>query len=326
MREVRAIREVGNDLRRDTPLDVGAAIAVALVADHGRHRAIGEHGAQCVRLEIEVESTMWCDHAKQRRLVGHFVEGTTTPGPRHRAQERRFILPACHAANIDAPHVAIGLHADRAKRNADLDAPPANKVGRARFPQSVPIRRGLFIGRDEIKERAQPIGGKAVAIAMIIEGVEYHRQMIVVVEIRCVATHVACNASLRMRFVKPGADVDELVVKKDPRLGAFGRGRTFVGLLLHEVRVRWRVAIHVFVNSAVELDCGGQARGAHRHLSRGVADHHAGCQRRLSDTRALVDALCNSDDWRCGGECHGDGEEDSRSDTGAQRWAGFVYR
>ena len=172
------------------------------------------------------------------------------------------------------PHIrARLLKPDRSEGDAELDRPAAVEVGRPRFPDGVPVGVGVLVGDLRVGHPALRVGEEHVAVAAVVERVDHHREMIVVIEVGRVAAHVAHHAPRRIALPQPRADVDRVLVVRHPDLGLLGRGLALARLLLDEFVDRQRVAVDRVVEPAVEDQRLVQADRADRDAAVRVARH-----------------------------------------------------
>ena len=204
-----------------------------------RHGPIGGHARERVRLQFQVAAArghLQAFEGARRRDLEDAAEGGERA--RHRGEVRPLVLPSDDPPEVDPPRlVSPGLIAQRLERNRHLDGPSAVEAPGLHVPHGVPVVVGrALIGDLPVGEPADRVGVEDVAVALVVEGVEEHREVVVLPQLRRVAPHLVGDAPLRVRFAAPRRDVDVVVVEEDPRLGLLGGRLALVRLLLHEVR------------------------------------------------------------------------------------------
>ena len=262
------------EIRERVDFRVAAEVGVALVVERRHGGAVRQHRAERVRLQVEVDRALGRGEAHQGGRRRQLVETAAPPRTGHQVEVRHFVLPSHHAPQVHAPRLAAFPEADRAEGHAHFDRPATVEVGGLRPPQPVPVGTGLLVRGSPVEHAAKPVGREAEAVALIVEGVEQYRQVVVVVHVERVAPHLALHAAAGLGFVEARGDVDVLVVEEDPGFGLLGRGRPFVGLLLEEVGQRRHGGVHGFGERAVDHEVARDSRGPDGRVPRVVAHHH----------------------------------------------------
>ena len=113
-----------------------------------------------------------------------------------------------------------------------------------------------------------------VSVPTVVERIEHHAEMVVVVEIGRITAHVARHPLRRIALPEPRAYVDRVFVIGHPDLGLVGRCRPFERLLLHEVPDRLGVPVDALVETTVEHDRLREPNGADGDMASLVARSH----------------------------------------------------
>jgi hypothetical protein len=104
-----------------------------------------------------------------------------------------------------------------------------------------------------------------------VERVERDGEIVVVPEVRAVATHFVQDHSLGVTIPATAREVQVVIVEQHPRLGPFTRRRALLRFGLNEVCERFGLAIRLLVQLAVDLDWRRDPRGADGDVPSGVA-------------------------------------------------------
>ena len=242
-----------------------------VVGQHRRHRPVGGHAHEPVRLQFHVAAARGNLQAFEGAR-GRDLEDAAEGGERsrHRGEVRPLVLPSDDPPEVDSPRlVAPGRIAQRLERNRHLDGPSAVEAPGLHVPHGVPVVVGrTLIGDLPVREPANRVGVKDVAVALVVEGVEEHREVVVLPQLRRVSPHLVGHAALGVRLEAPSRDVNVVVIEEDPRLGLLGGRLELVRLLLDEPADRFDGGVDRLVELPVDMDRIGHAVAAHRGRSR----------------------------------------------------------
>ena len=281
--EVGVEGEVCRQVARHAVLDVEPGLAVRGVAHRRRGREVRGDAADGVRLDLEV-------HTLGRRLEPHERTGLRhAPEPRddavsarRRDRQRRQIrgLGAApdDAAELQSPDLdGPRTIAQRLEGDADLDRPAAVEPSGPRVPDRVPVAvdAASLVRHLEVGETANRVDQECDAVAPVVEGVQQHRERIVLPQLNHVAAHLVRHPFIRRRGVVAACrDIDVLVVEQHPGFRPLAARLTFIRQLLDEVGDEPDVLEHRLVKLPVKADRLVHAGGPHRRAAVRVARHH----------------------------------------------------
>ena len=268
LREIRVVRRIERQARRDRVLQVEAGLVLGLRL---RKRAAAARLAEHVRRELQVALAR---HANplDRPGLGDLEQIAFL---RQRRPERDFVVAANPALEVEAP----GLHFLRAEaqgceRDLHLGAPADVGYGGAHGPRRVPILiEAALAARHELTRafardltvvlHAGRRRAEHVAVLAIEQAVDQHAKAVGLLE-RRVAAAVGGDDLERLIVVGDQADVQRAVSETDEDHGALARGGACVRLDLPELIDRVR-ALPRGVARDVAVDRG---RGRERHRLR----------------------------------------------------------
>jgi hypothetical protein len=140
------------------------------------------------------------------------------------------------------------------------------EAARFGFPDRVPIAVVVaFVGGQRVEHAADRRHVEQESVAFVVKGVELDGEVVVLAEVRAVATHVVGDGALGMLVPAAAHRVEELVVVEHPRFGALGDRRPLVGILLLEFGDGADLLVDRFVEHAVDVKRSTDAGGAHDH-------------------------------------------------------------
>ncbi len=271
--EVGVVGKVGDERLRDAPLGIHAELRLAVVDERRRGAVVGRRGPEDVGLDVHAAELLGRLQVHEAPGHRHHRQPAPAERDRHLREERQLVLPPHHATEVDAPFGAAFLEAHRAEGNDELRRPAALEVGRADVDQAVPVVARLLVGDLPVEQARLGVHRKPVAVAVVVERVEEHRDVIVVVHVRRVAPHVARHAPGRVGLPHARADVDVPVVEEHPHLRLVGGGLAFVGLLLDEVAGALHVPVERLVQLPVHLERRRQPHRPEDGMALGIARH-----------------------------------------------------
>jgi len=173
----------------------------------------------------------------------------------------------------------------------NLHGPAVIEVGGPNVPQPVPVVARLLVGDLPVEHAALRVRREPKAVAAIVKRVEQDREVVVVVHVAGVASHVAGHAAIGMGFPQAGADVDVLVVEEHPQLGLVAGWTALGRLLLDEAAGGWHRRVERLVEAAVERHGRSQPRGAEHRVALCVARDRLGRSGRILRRRRAVHVI-----------------------------------
>src|SRR5262245_59936566 len=117
-----------------------------------------------------------------------------------------LVFPSHHATELNVPDLfALGWVTDRLEGNRDFQSPAIVEFTRARVPDWIPLAVALTLA-DELRvaHRSQRFGHEVVTAAMVVEGVDDDRKILVLQDVlRRVAAHLVDHHPLGMAVPHP---------------------------------------------------------------------------------------------------------------------------
>ena len=175
-------------------------VAVGLVGMTGGFATcVGQHRTERVRLDVDV---LALSAGTSRPVNVAATDIFDMAGRPHEAstgvEVRDLVLVDDPPAEIHAPDVAA-FSRKRNERNGNRisSVHPCSNVAGLHVPHAVPVVVRPLVGDRPVEHPAERIHGKPVAVAPIVEAVERHAEVIVVVEVVRVAPHFGGDALVR---------------------------------------------------------------------------------------------------------------------------------
>ena len=226
-------------------------------------------------------------------LISRFIAagGASSPTSVAAAEKRAIAVPP-HAAATGARYECSffertvrrklmpqtcsrpGKVAQRLERDRELGDPATLEPAHLRIDDGVPVHveRALVADRDVV-EASDRRHREQVAVAVIVKRVETDAKVVLLSQVRAVATHVVGHDPLGMRVPASARDIQVVVVEEHPGFGLFSGWSALDRLLLNEVTHRLDLGIHRVVQPAVQGNGLSDAGGSHRQSAIRPDDH-----------------------------------------------------
>ena len=271
-------------------LEVEAGVGIELVVQPAGGAGAGGRRHR-VRLQLEIARPGRRLEPDHRRRRGHAAHALGPERRRDQREIRELVLPLHQPAQVESPGLRpVAAVAQRLERNRDFDRPAVLEAPGAHVPDAVPRRVLQVVGHRHVAQRAERVGLEEVAVAAIVEGVDDEGDVLVAEDVAVVAAQLVGHLALGMAVPAARRDVEVDVVEEDPGLGLLGGRLALARLLLDEVGERRDAGVDGVVETAVEVERGVQADGAHRDVvGRSAADQRFDGRLRLERPGARQD-------------------------------------
>ena len=271
--EVGVDGQVGGEVLGQPVLEVAADPPLEVPLRRRHDGPVGGEPAEGVRLQLDGAAADRRFQAGERARGRHLQDAAEgRECARHVGQVRPLVLPAHDPPQVDSPGLlAARAVAQRLEGNRHFDRPAAVEFRRPDRPHRVPVDVGrALVGDLAVGEAADGVGVEDVAVAAVVEGVEQHREGVVLAQLVGVAPHLVGDAALRLALVAAGRHVDLIVVEEDPGVGLLGGRRELERLLLDEAADRRGLGVDGVVEPPVEPrgDPGPHRRDRRRRAGR----------------------------------------------------------
>ena len=259
------------EARRDSVLEIETRVGLEGAAG----RAPFQHAAAAAgreRSDPQVQSSVQASHPVQ--AAGQ-ADARDSVGLRHRRPEGLLVLAPDVAHDVEAPALGVGVGKAKGDQgNGDLGHPAVGADPSRHVPHSVPVPVDVGRGHSDaralafvedllVQLRAQRVGREHVRRARVLEGVQHDLDVVFLQDALRVPPHLGGGEGVAGPVVGGHAQVEGLGVVEDPHLGALARGRSLVGLLLHERRRQPGGAPCGLVQHAVQARRLGGGRRVH---------------------------------------------------------------
>ena len=151
-------------------------------------------------------------------MVG--VEVGLGPGP-----SASFHFSGDGSTDVESPGGFLGVKAERFEGDGQFGFPSLRIDGCTCLPDPIPIRVQENVIADNLVVTG-PVGvdDKNISIALVVEGIQGHVEVVVAVDGSVVALHDPCIDGPWIRIIAPYANVEVILVVKNTEKGFFGHG------------------------------------------------------------------------------------------------------